>query len=46
MEIPLPDLDIQRRLSKVMMKQVRKVQKEQKEQDMKQKMFAKEVFGE
>lgn len=34
MVIPLVDLDIQRRLSKVMMKQVKKVQKAQKGLDI------------
>jgi len=44
--IPLPDLDTQRRLSKMMMKKVKKVQNAQEELDLEQKKFMKEVFGE
>lgn len=44
--IPLPDIDTQKRLSKQMMKQMRKVQKAQEELSSKQMSFVKEVFGE
>ena len=44
--IPLPDIETQKRLSKQMIKQVRKVQKAQEELASEQKGFVKEVFGE
>lgn len=44
--IPLPSLDEQERLSKAMMKQVKKIQTAQDELESEQKNFCKELFGE
>jgi len=44
--IPLPDLEEQDRISKAMMKQVKKIQKAQEELEEEQTIFCKELFGE